>query len=47
MSDFEDVVQLVAALQARVDYLLTRNIKDYPETTIPVLQPAELLTLSG
>ena len=45
MSDFEDAVQLATALQARVDYLVTRNIKDYPETTVPVLQPAELLTL--
>lgn len=45
MSDFEDAVQLAAALGAKTDYLVTRNIKDYPETSIPVLAPAELLTL--
>ncbi|MBC8333561.1 MAG: PIN domain-containing protein [Anaerolineae bacterium] len=45
MTDFEDAVQLAAALEARADYLITRNIKDYPEYRIPVLQPAEFLTL--
>ena len=45
MSDFEDAVQLAAALGTRADYLVTRNIKDYPETRIPVLRPAELITL--
>ena len=44
MTDFEDAVQLAAALQAKVDYLVTRNIKDYSETSLPVLAPAELLT---
>lgn len=47
MTDFEDAVQLAAALQAKVDYLVTRNIKDYPETRLPVLAPAELLTYLG
>jgi len=44
MTDFEDAVQLSAALQAQADYLVTRNIKDYPETRLPILTPAELLT---
>ena len=47
MTDFEDAVQLATALQAKVDYLVTRNIKDYPETRLPVLAPAELLTYLG
>ena len=45
MTDFEDAVQLAAAFGSRADYLVTRNIKDYPETRIQVLTPAELLTL--
>jgi len=45
MTDFEDAVQLATALGTQADYLVTRNIKDYPETRIPVLTPAELLTL--
>ena len=47
MTDFEDAVQLAAALQAKADYLVTRNIKDYPETRLAVLAPAELLTYLG
>jgi len=45
MTDFEDAVQLASALGAQSDCLVTRNIKDYPETRISVLSPAELLTL--
>ena len=45
LTDFEDAVQLAAASGFQADYLVTRNIKDYPETRIPVLAPAELITL--
>jgi predicted nucleic acid-binding protein len=45
MIDFEDTVQLAAALDAQVDYLVTRNIKDYPKTNIPIVAPPELLVL--
>lgn len=45
MSDFEDAVQLAAALEIQAGYLITRNIKDYPDTSIPVMAPAEFLTL--
>ena len=45
VTDFEDAVQLAAALESQVDYLVTRNLKDYPETRIPVVAPAELITL--
>lgn len=45
--DFEDAVQMVAALQSKVDFLVTRNIKDYQPALLPVMQPADLLaTLS-
>ena len=47
MTDFEDAVQLAAALQTQAEYLVTRNIKDYPVTRLPILRPAELLTLLG
>jgi len=43
--DFEDAVQIIAALQSGVDYLVTRNPQDYKPPIIPVLQPAEFLAL--
>jgi predicted nucleic acid-binding protein len=43
--DFEDAVQIIAALQSRADYLVTRNPQDYKPPIIPVLQPVELLAL--
>jgi hypothetical protein len=43
--DFEDAVQMMAAVEARVHYLVTRNVQDYRAGPLPVLQPAELLAL--
>jgi predicted nucleic acid-binding protein len=43
--DFEDAVQITAALQSRADYLVTRNLQDYEYPLIPVLQPVELLAI--
>lgn len=42
---FEDAVQMMAALQSRVDYLLTRNVKDYQPAPLEVTQPVELLAI--
>ena len=43
--DFEDAVQMIAALQIQTDYLLTRNVKDYQPAPLAVIQPAELLAI--
>jgi predicted nucleic acid-binding protein len=43
--DFEDAVQMMAAVQAGAQYLVTRNVQDYRAGPLPVLQPAELLAL--
>ena len=43
--DFEDAVQMMAAVEAGAHYLVTRNIQDYKAGPLPALQPAELLTL--
>jgi len=43
--DFEDAVQMIAALQCKADYLITRNISDYQPPLVPVLKPAELVAL--
>jgi predicted nucleic acid-binding protein len=44
-SDFEDAVQMMAAVRSGVQYLVTRNVRDYKAGPLPVLQPAELLAL--
>ena len=43
--DFEDAVQMMAAVQAGAQYLVTRNVRDYKAGPLLALQPAELLAL--
>jgi predicted nucleic acid-binding protein len=43
--DFEDAVQMMAAVQAGATYLVTRNVPDYRAGPLPALQPAEFLAL--
>jgi len=46
--DFEDAVQMMAAVQVRVDYVLTRNVRDYQPAPMEVIQPVDLAAiLSG
>ena len=47
MPDFEDAVQMAAAMHAGVDYLVTRNIRDYKNSPLPAILPAEVLPLIG
>ena len=41
--DFEDAVQMIAAVHSQVDMIVTRNLKDYPGMMVPVTQPVDLL----
>ena len=41
--DFEDAVQMMSAVQYRMEYLITRNIKDYQPALLPVVQPVDFL----
>jgi hypothetical protein len=42
--DFEDSIQYYCALEFRkVDVLITRNTKDYKNSEIPVMTPADYL----
>ena len=43
--DFEDAVQMMAAVQCKADYLVTRNVKDFRPAPLSVIQPSELLSL--
>jgi predicted nucleic acid-binding protein len=41
--DFEDAVQMISAVQQKVDCLITRNVKDYQPALLPVMQPVDFL----
>jgi predicted nucleic acid-binding protein len=43
MADFEDAVLHEAAVQARADCIVTRNIADFKLATLPVYTPAQFL----
>lgn len=43
--DYEDAVQMMAAVRGKADYLVTRNVRDFDSGPLPVLQPAELIAL--
>lgn len=43
--DYEDAVQVIAALQSGLDFLVTRNPREFPLSPVPVLQPVELLKI--
>lgn len=43
--DFEDAVQMAAAIQIGAQYVITRNVSDYKEGPLPAIAPAELLAL--
>lgn len=48
MNDFEDAVQVAAALKIGADYLVTRNVRDYKrvaDETLRVRPPPEILPL--
>lgn len=42
-NDFEDAVQAAAAIGAKASHLITRNPRDFPRLTLPVLSPEEFL----
>ena len=45
ISDFEDAIQYFSAIHADVDYIITRNKKDFRKSTIPALSPEEFLSM--
>lgn len=46
-NDFEDALQYFSALSVGADSIVTRNVKDYPYSEIPVLLPAQFLAQSN
>ncbi len=43
--DFDDAVQVIAALQVHADFLVTRNVRDYQPAPMAVIQPVDLLAI--
>ena len=43
--DMEDCVQYLVAKREEVDYLITRNEKDFLDSDIPVLSPSDFLDM--
>ena len=43
MTDFEDSLQCAAAVEAGVDFIVTRNIKDFAKAPVPAILPADFL----
>jgi predicted nucleic acid-binding protein len=43
--DFEDALQYFSAMNENVDYIITRNKKDFEASAIPVLEPQEFVDL--
>jgi predicted nucleic acid-binding protein len=43
--DFEDAVQMMAAVRSGAEYLVTRNIQDFRAGPLQAIQPVELLAL--
>ena len=48
LDDFEDAMQVAAARACNARFIVTRNVRDYAQSPIPVLTPANALAeLSG
>ncbi len=45
--DFEDAVQMIAAVQVRADYVVTCNVRDYQPAPMKVIQLVELVAILG
>jgi predicted nucleic acid-binding protein len=45
IDDFEDAVIEVSAINRNIDYIITRNIKDFKKSVIPAKTPEELILI--
>ncbi len=41
-SGYEDALQCTCASRAKVNYIVTRNIKDFKNSSVPAIKPSEL-----
>lgn len=43
MSDFEDAMLAETAYKNNIDFIVTRNLKDYVKSEVPACLPSEIL----
>lgn len=43
--DYEDLIQYFSAIRSGSKYVITRNIRDFPETGVEVIAPNEFLKI--
>lgn len=43
--DFEDAIQYYAAIESNVDIIITRNLKDFKKSNLPVLTAGQFIKL--
>jgi len=41
-ADYEDALQSVCASRVKANYIVTRNIKDFKNSSVPAIKPSEL-----
>ena len=41
--DYEDAIQSACATRIKANYIVTRNMKDFSESKVTAIKPAELL----
>ena len=46
IKDFEDALMIETASSNKMDFIVTRNIKDYQNSTIPVYLPEDIINLT-
>lgn len=46
-NDFEDCLQMECAKEYHADYIITRNIADFRQSSIPCIEPEEFCKLQG
>ena len=45
MRDFEDAVQAYCAKRHRIDYIVTRNVKDFVNSPVKAISPEDFINL--
>jgi predicted nucleic acid-binding protein len=44
-SDYEDALQIICAQKSEIDYIITRNLKDFSNSPVPVISPGDFIAM--
>ena len=44
-SDTEDAVQAICSARVKAEYIVTRNVNDFKDSTVPAIMPIDMLAL--